>query len=122
LKSDLRFVRTIPVDMIPDQDGGLKTRYMNEEDGVPVEEVFDMVALSVGIMPGPDNESLADLFNVELDGDGFIAGHKGFDRSLTSSDGIFVAGTVEGPKDIAASRAQAGNAASDVLEYVGGRR
>jgi len=122
LKSDLRFVRTIPVDMIPDQDGGLKTRYMNEEDGVPVEEVFDMVALSVGIMPGPDNESLADLFNVELDGDGFIAGHKGFDRSLTSSDGVFVAGTNESPKEFAASKAQAGNAASDVLEYVGGRR
>jgi heterodisulfide reductase subunit A2 len=122
LKSDLHFVRTIPVDMIPDQEGGLKTRYMNEVDGIPVNEIFDMVVLSIGIMPGSDNESLADFFNLELDGDGFISDHKGFDRCLTSSDGVFVAGTVESPKDIAASKAQAGNAASDVLQYVRGSK
>ncbi len=118
-KSDLRFIRTIPVDFFPDQEGDLKTRYMSEAEGAPVDEVFDMVVLSIGIMPGVDNENLAKYFNVELNDDGFIAGHKGLDRSLTANDGVFVAGTIEGPKDIAASKAQAGNAVSDVVKYLG---
>lgn len=121
-KSDLRFVRTIPVDFIPEPEGGLKTRYMNETDGAPVMDVFDMVVLSIGIMPGVDNERLATLFNVQVNGDGFIESRKGLDRSLTPSDGVFLAGTVEGPKDIAASKAQAGNAASDVITYVRGAK
>lgn len=120
LKTDLRFVRTIPVDMFPNKEDGLETRYMNEGDGIPVGEAYDMVVLSIGIMPGPENETLARLFNVILDHDGFVAGHKGVDRSLTASDGVFVAGTIEGPKDIAASKAHAGNAANDVLKYVRG--
>ena len=118
-KMDFRFVRNIPVDVFPMENDSLSMRYMNEEDGLCINEEFDLVVLSVGIMPGPDNSNLSDIFDVGLNEDGFFAGVDKLNSSSTLKDGVFLAGTVAGPKNIAASMAHAGQAASEVIKHLG---
>ena len=118
-KSDMRFVRNIPVDLYPIKGDKLQMRYMNDDDGLSVKEVFDMVVLSIGIMPGSDNVQLSELLDINLNQDGFFACKDKFNRTSTSKDGIFIAGTVQGPKTIAASMAHATQAAGEVMKYLG---
>jgi heterodisulfide reductase subunit A len=117
-KSDLRFIRNIPVDICPMEDGRLRLRYMGEDDGLPVDEEFDLVVLSIGITPGIDNRKLSELFGINLNEDGFFLSIDTLNRSTTSKEGIFVAGTAEGPKTIAASMAHAGQAACEAMKYL----
>jgi len=118
-KSDMRFVRNIPVDIYPIEEDKLQMRYMNDDGGLPVKEVFDMVVLSIGIMPGSDNIRFSELLGIDLNQDGFFACKDKFNRTSTSKDGIFIAGTVQGPKTIAASMAHATQAAGEVMKYLG---
>ncbi len=119
-KSELNFVRTIPVDMYLTENNGIRTRYMDESKGVPIDGEFDLLVLSVGIMPGIDNAGLADVLGIALDTDGFFSGKEKLDPTITSKEGIFVAGTVQGPKNIHASMAHAGQAACEAMKYIGG--
>ncbi len=118
-KEELNFIRAIPVDVYKTEDDKIRTRYMDEE-GLPVDGVFDLMVLSVGITPGPDNQQLSEILGVELDQDGFVKNTDILNRALTSKTGIFVAGTVQGPKTIAASMAHAGQAAREAIKFVGG--
>ena len=121
-KENFRFVRAIPVDTYETKDGKIKTRYTNEEDGQPVEENFDMIVLSHGIMPGADNVSLSEKFGISRDQDGFFQGAGVLNSTLTEKQGLFLAGTIEGPKNIASSMAHAGQAAMETIKYLGGAR
>jgi heterodisulfide reductase subunit A len=116
--SDLTFVRTVPVDMFQADDDRIRTRYMSGNGGEPVEAEFDMVVLSVGIMPGDDNAAIADLLHTELNRFGFAASIDKLNATMTNQKGVFLAGTVQGPKDIADSIAHAGNAAGEVIKYL----
>ena len=82
-------------------------------------EAFDLVVLSTGIMPNPDNARISEQTAVPLDADGFFKHSEGINKTSTPSEGIFIAGTAQGPKTIAASMAQAGQAASGILKYLG---
>jgi len=118
-KEEFNFIRNIPVDLYPMEGDKLRTRYLNDEDGSAVEDVFDMVALSVGITPGSDNKKLSETLGIDLDLDGFFACTDNLNRTSTSKDGIFIAGTVQGPKSIPASMAHASQAAGEVLKHLG---
>lgn len=119
-KQDLQFVRNIPVDIYPMEDDRLRMRYTAEADGSPVDAEFDLVVLSIGIMPGLDNQRMATLLNIGLDADGFFQSSDSFHRTATTNNGVFLAGTVGGPKTIAASMAHAGQAAYEAMKYLGG--
>jgi len=93
--------------------------YASEKDGRAVRESFDLVVLSVGIMPGASNVRLADMLKLDLDEHGFFAFTDPMDRTTTKQDGIFLAGTAQGPKDIADSMGQAGQAAQRAGQYLG---
>ncbi|MFP4531744.1 MAG: FAD-dependent oxidoreductase [Desulfobacterales bacterium] len=118
-KSDFRFIRSIPVDIFPEENDRMTLRIFDEAQGAPAMETFDLVVLSTGIMPNSDNQSLSDLLGIELDKDGFFAHAEALNQSITSQNGIFVAGTASGPKTIASSMAHAGQAAGEVLKYLG---
>ena len=117
-REDLKFVRTIPVDMYQADNDRIRTRFMSETDGSPVEEEFDLLVLSVGIMPGHDNAALAEMLDIELGNDGFAAGAGALETVATNQTGIFLAGTVQGPKTIATTMAHAGQSAGKVIEYL----
>ncbi|MFO7964446.1 MAG: FAD-dependent oxidoreductase [Desulfobacterales bacterium] len=118
-KSEMKFVRTIPVDVFPLENDRLKMRYLDEPNGTPVEDEFDLIVLSIGITPGPDNRALAELLGLSLNKDGFVASTDSLNRTTTAANGVFMAGTIEGPKTIAASIAHAGHAAREVMKFLG---
>lgn len=119
-KDQMKFVRNIPVDMYNTDDDRIQTRFMAAEgSSEAVEETFDLVVLSVGIMPGADNAALAERVGLPLNGDGFFACADTLNRALTGREGVFLAGTATGPKTIAESIAHAGQSASEVMKYLG---
>jgi len=102
-----------------DNSGNLILRYEDVATGKLKEVKHDLVVLSVGVLP---NSGIVKTFTnqkLELDDQRFI---KQVDElvspSLTSIEGVFVAGTAAGPKDIPDSILSAGSAASEAASYI----
>ncbi len=78
----------------------------------------DMVILATGLEPAADATDVAHTFNISC-GDGFFTErHPKLAPVSTATDGIFIAGTCQGPKDIPDTVAQAGAAASAVQSLI----
>jgi heterodisulfide reductase subunit A2 len=76
----------------------------------------DMVILATGLEPSLDQNQIANIFNISCSQDNFfLERHPKLAPSSTFSDGIFLAGTCQSPKDIPDTVAQAGAAASEAL-------
>ncbi|MFC2031730.1 4Fe-4S binding protein [Chloroflexota bacterium] len=81
-----------------------------------VEVEADLVVLAVGLVPGAAGDDVASLLKLSRSGDGFLAeAHPKLRPVDTTSDGIFLAGACQGPKDIPDTVAQAKAAASSAL-------
>jgi len=73
----------------------------------------------VGMEPRQDSESVAHLVNISRDKDGwFIESHPKLDPVATTTDGVFIAGACQAPKDIPDSVAQARAAAARILAKI----
>jgi heterodisulfide reductase subunit A2 len=76
----------------------------------------DMVILSAGLEPRHDAKEVAKLFGLSCSSDGWlIEKHPKLDPVATMTEGIFIAGCNQGPKDIPTSVAQGAAAAARVL-------
>ncbi len=95
----VRFVRSRihTVDPIPG-NGNLGIRYVTE-DGVMVEESFDLVVLSVGMEVGWETVALAQRLGIELNAHNFARTETATPVS-GSRPGVYVCGLFQGPKDI----------------------
>ncbi len=82
-----------------------------QPDGSVVEERFDLVVLSVGLVTHPDVRALAERIGVALNPYGFAQTSE-FAPVETSRPGIFVAGAFRGPKDIPETVVEASAAAA----------
>ena len=79
----------------------------------------DMVVLSVGLKPSSGIEDIARMVGISVDTDGWINElHPKLGPLATPSDGIFVAGCCQGPKDIPDSVAQGQGAAGEALSLI----
>jgi heterodisulfide reductase subunit A len=79
----------------------------------------DMVILSTAIQPRADVEEVARLFGLSRSADGFfLEKHPKLAPVATMTDGIFLAGCAQGPKDIPDTVAQASAAAAAVLTMI----
>jgi len=79
----------------------------------------DMVVLSVGMEPHKDAVEVRRLFNISCGSEGFFTErHPKLAPVSTFTDGVFLAGCCQGPKDIPDTVAQAGAAASEVLASI----
>ncbi len=82
----------------------------------PVEITADLVVLGIGLTPRPETNGVASLLGLTRSGDGFLAeSHPKLRPVDTMVDGVFLAGTCQGPKDIVDTLAQARAAASSAL-------
>jgi heterodisulfide reductase subunit A len=87
-----------------------------EEDGRVEEQTHDMVVLSLGIVPAWNPEA---ILAVETAEDGFVhTPEPKLAPCRTVQDGIFVAGTAAGPKDIPDSIIEAGAASLEAAVYL----
>ncbi len=76
----------------------------------------DMVVLSAGLEPRHDAKATARLFGLSCSADGwFIERHPKLDPVATMTEGVYIAGVVQGPKDIPASVVQGAAAAARAL-------
>ncbi|MHA2429552.1 MAG: 4Fe-4S binding protein [Promethearchaeota archaeon] len=81
-----------------------------------VEIETDLLILSIGLQCRDDMEEVARIFNVQRTEDGFLMeAHPKLRPVDTLTEGVFVAGTVQGPKDIPDTVAQAKGAASSAI-------
>jgi heterodisulfide reductase subunit A len=79
----------------------------------------DMVVLCNAIEPRRDAEQIGRLFGLSRSPDGFfLERHPKLDPVATTTDGLFVAGCAQGPKDIPDSVAQASAAAARMLATI----
>ena len=79
----------------------------------------DMVVLATGLEPQPDAQDVRRLFNISCSTEGwFLERHPKLAPVSTFTDGIFIAGCCQGPKDIPDTVAQAGAAAGEALSLI----
>jgi len=79
----------------------------------------DMVILCTALEARSDAEQVAKIFTLNRRTDGFfLERHVKLDPVATPTDGIFIAGCCEGPKDIPDTVAQASAAAAKVLSLI----
>jgi heterodisulfide reductase subunit A len=89
---------------------------IGEQRRIPV----DMVILSVGMQPRRDARQVAQKFGITCNTNGwFVERHPKLDPVATMTEGVFIAGCAQGPKDIPASVAQGAAAAARVLSIIG---
>lgn len=83
--------------------------------GRPVEVEADLVVLATAMVPSKGSEKLAQIIGISSDKDGFFQeAHPKLRPVETSTAGVFLAGTCQGPKDIPDTVAQASAAAVKV--------
>ncbi|MBI3167415.1 MAG: CoB--CoM heterodisulfide reductase iron-sulfur subunit A family protein [Chloroflexi bacterium] len=79
----------------------------------------DMVILSSGLQPRRDSKDVGKLFGISCSTDGwFTEKHPKLDPVATMTEGIFIAGCAQGPKDIPSSVAQGAAASARVLDKI----
>lgn len=103
----------------PEEDDKLIIRVEDTMIGTPRRIPVDMVILSVGLEPQHDADDMRRMFGISCSKEGwFTERHPKLAPVSTSTDGIFLAGACQGPKDIPDSVAQAGAAAAEALAMV----
>ncbi len=100
----------------PGEDGKLiiqvEDTLVGKQRRIPV----DMVILSAGLEPRAGSKELAKTFGISCSADGwYIERHPKLDPVATMTEGVYIAGCVQGPKDIPASVAQGAAAAARIL-------
>ncbi|MDD5312424.1 MAG: FAD-dependent oxidoreductase [Dehalococcoidia bacterium] len=105
----------------PQEQGKLVVQYEEETyPGVQRRLPVDMVILSNAMEPQPDVKNVSRIFNINQSADGFfLERHPKLDPVATATDGVFVIGCCQGPKDIPDTVAQASAAAAEVLSLIG---
>ncbi len=82
----------------------------------PLEDEVDLVVLAVGLEPRKDSGQIGELLRLSLSPDRFfLEAHPKLRPVDTATEGIFLAGCCQGPKDIPDTVAQAKGAASSAL-------
>ncbi|MHC1567107.1 MAG: 4Fe-4S binding protein, partial [Candidatus Syntropharchaeia archaeon] len=97
-----------PIEVI-EKDGKLLVRAENEQ---PIELESDLVVLATATVPRKDAIELARILKISRSADGFFAeAHPKLRPVDTFTDGIYLAGACQGPKDIPDSVSQASGSA-----------
>jgi len=95
----------------------------DKDSGLLLKNKVDMVIFSPAIIPSKGTKEVAEKLRVYLSEDGFIAEkHPKLAPVMTHREGIFVAGTASGPKDIRDSVADAQAAASQVISLFNNKK
>jgi heterodisulfide reductase subunit A len=83
------------------------------------ENKTDLVVLAIGVEPAGETDKLSQILNISQDPNGFLLEkHLKVRPSETSVNGIFLAGMIQGPKDIPSSIAQAESAAAKTIALI----
>jgi len=104
---------------VAQKDGRLVVKAEDTLLGQYREIPVDMVILNTALEPRIDAEKVAQTLGISRSGDGFfLESHIKLDPVTTTTDGIYLAGCCQSPKDIPDSVAQGSAAASQSLSII----
>lgn len=116
-EAGIKFIRGKPAEVQEDPDSDqLIVRVEDEE----LQKIFlirtDLVVLSTATIAGKDAQKLAQILGIDIDADGFFAElHPKLAPVETKVPGIYISGSVQGPKDIPDTVAQGSATAAKVI-------
>lgn len=113
----VNFIRGRVSRIIEDQSGNPVLWYEDTKVRRAKTLTADMVVLANAVIPARGTDKLAAMLGIKLDRFGFIATDS-FSPTDTTREGIFAAGCVGGPRDIAEAVAHASAAAARAAEAV----
>jgi heterodisulfide reductase subunit A len=111
---DIRFIRAIPGEAFPIADAGLRLSYVEDSSREAREEAFDLVVLSVGMVPSAESDQMAGVLGLSLAPSGFVSR-----AAQVHAEGVFAAGTARGPMGIADTVADSRSASWQALRFLG---
>ena len=116
--SKIEFIKSIPTraQEIPETKS-VRVLYEDIAKAKLAERDYDLLVLSIGIMPSEDNQKIESLLGINTDEFGFFEPANSF-STRTNVQGVFLSGTCEGPKSISESIQHAEKTALDVMEYL----
>jgi heterodisulfide reductase subunit A len=103
------------------QNNNLIVSYVSDSHTIRQEE-FDMVVLSVGMIPSRANAELSGKIGLELNGHGFCATDPFSPGAIAGRPGVFAAATLTGPMDIPDSISSASGAGAAAAELLSSQR
>ena len=112
-KYGIEFIRGRPAEIIENDDLTLTVRAEDTLLGKVTEYTYDLVVLSVGLEPPKGSNELRQTLGLSRTSDGFyMEAHPKLRPVDTLTDGVYIAGVAQGPKDIPDAVAQGSAAAS----------
>ncbi|OWZ84344.1 CoB--CoM heterodisulfide reductase iron-sulfur subunit A family protein [Natranaerobius trueperi] len=104
------------VEPLEDEDNRLLVRGYDSSLGEQVEIEADLVVLATSIEPKADSGDMAKLLGISSNEDGFFSeAHPKLKPVETQSQGIYLAGVCQGPKDIPETVSQASGASAKAI-------
>jgi len=104
---------------IPEEEGKLVVQVEDTLIGRQRRVPVDMVILSPAMEAKPDSKEVSQLFKMGCDFDGFFTErHPKLDPVATMTEGVFIAGACQGPKDVPDTVAQGAAAAARIAGLI----
>jgi heterodisulfide reductase subunit A len=119
-RSDQRIslLRSRPAEVVPGENGRPAVRYALATDDTVAEKEFDLVILSIGLMPPLSGKDISGSLGVRLSPQGYFMS-EGDPGRMTDAKGLFFCGSCTGPKDIEECVMDGTIAASKASTYLG---
>ncbi|MFX1326214.1 MAG: hydrogenase iron-sulfur subunit, partial [Promethearchaeota archaeon] len=116
----IRFIKSNISAILPsDTSNDLLVRGEDVIEDTIFENKTDIAVLAVGIEPAEGTDELSKILNISQDPNGFLLEkHLKMRPSETTLNGIYLAGVIQGPKDIPSSIAQAESAAAKTISLI----
>jgi heterodisulfide reductase subunit A len=121
-KLGIKYIRGRPSSVYENKDKSITIRYKNTLTGKIEEDTVDMLVLSTAIKPNEDNKKLGKILGIEVDENGFFKQQSLLTDPIQSTKkGVFLAGCIQGPKDIPDSVSMASGAAAKAVAPIKNR-
>jgi heterodisulfide reductase subunit A2 len=112
-EAGIDYINARPIKVKKEDDDSLRIIYEDQKEGKTKDLKTQLLVLSEGIHPNEDNEVWSRLFNLQLDDYGFL-----YSLENEYDTGIYLAGTIKGPKDIAGTIIDSKNIAYKILNHL----
>ena len=115
LSKNIQLVQGVPAEILEDHQTNMLTIVAEDKETLSrVSKTFDLIVLSVGMLPSQTLETTAGILDVKPNSWGFF----NTDEAVLSKD-IVIAGCAHGPKDILSSKQEGRIAAAKVIDDLG---
>lgn len=99
IENGVNFIRMDQTPEIESKKGNFEIKVSDRLTNQPVRLESDLIVLSNGIVPHPNNHHIAEIADIPLNSDGFFSENDGIMESLHSNQrGIFIAGLAHSPQ------------------------